>query len=118
MTDFITFNHNGGDGPDWDDAVRGYLLEAADHVDRGQIKMALRLVKQAEQLLDEREEDGMTNTWKIVNGVTYIAWPEQAAFVEQGRSPEDVGALYAPMNADGTMDTANVGEIEVPYSEA
>jgi hypothetical protein len=60
----IQFNHNGAaDGPGWDDAARGYLSEAADLVDRGQAKFALRLLKHAEQILEEqvdREEGGRT----------------------------------------------------------
>jgi hypothetical protein len=57
-------------------------------------------------------------TWIKVDGVTYIAWPEQGCFVEKDRSPEDVGALYAPMVLDGTMDVDAIAEIAVAYSQA
>lgn len=54
----------------------------------------------------------------VVDGIGYVAWPDQGCYVEVGKTPEDVGALYAPMLADGGMDTENVGEIEVPYADA
>lgn len=116
MTDFITFNHNGrADGPDWDDAVRGNLLEAADHVDRGQIKMAIRLVKEAERLLEERDDvttereerlariaevypeaaeearqagkdDGLRIAWSPVNQAWFVLWKEQLLHIYNDRA--------------------------------
>jgi len=37
--------------------------------------------------------------------VVLEAWPLQGAWVEVGRTPNDVGALYAPMMADGSAPT-------------
>ena len=58
------------------------------------------------------------NTYIEHEGVTYIAWPDQGCFVEQGSSPEMVGALWMPMNADGSAAVEDLSEIMVPYSEA
>jgi len=43
------------------------------------------------------------------------AWPLQGAWVEVGRTPNDVGALAAPMMADGSAPTwDDVSEIAEP----
>jgi len=59
----------------------------------------------------------MTRQTITLDGIEFEAWPEQGAWYEVGRVDE-VGALYAPMNADGSLPTSDeIGEIEVTYRE-
>jgi len=59
---------------------------------------------------------------KVVNGVTFTAYPEHGAWYEDPTDGGRVGTLYVPMNADGSMATfdgePDVGEIEVAYEDA
>jgi hypothetical protein len=60
----------------------------------------------------------MDRKTQTVDGITYRAFAEAGAWYEDTRSPGAVGTLYAPMNADGTMDVDSIGEIEVAYADA
>lgn len=62
----------------------------------------------------------MTQNIKVKVGntdVEFYAKPEQGAYYEVGTNGE-IGALYIPMNANGTPDIENVGEIEVKWEDA
>lgn len=47
----------------------------------------------------------------------FYAKPEHGAFYEVGFNGE-IGTLHVPMNADGTPDLENLGEIEVEWANA
>jgi hypothetical protein len=44
----------------------------------------------------------------------FYAKPEHGAFYEVGFNGE-IGTLYVPMNADGSPDIQNLGEVEVEW---
>ena len=48
--------------------------------------------------------------------VIFYAKPEHGAFYEIGSNGE-IGSLHCPMNADGTPDIENIGEIEVAWGD-
>jgi hypothetical protein len=50
---------------------------------------------------------------------TIAFYPDRArgAWYEVGKG-DRVGALYAPMHTDGSMDPAEIGEIEVTWEDA
>jgi hypothetical protein len=48
--------------------------------------------------------------------VSFYAKPEHGAFYEVGFNGE-IGSLHCPMNADGTPDIENIGEIEVAWGD-
>lgn len=53
--------------------------------------------------------------------VELVAWPEFGGWYEAGHDPasEETGYLYAPMYLDNRRPTSDdIGEVEVPYSEA
>ena len=54
-----------------------------------------------------------------VNGekAFFYAKPEHGAFYEVGFNGE-IGTLHVPMNADGSPDIQNLGEIEVEWANA
>ena len=63
-------------------------------------------------------DDLMDRRTVEVEGVTFLAYEEQGAWYQVG-AVDQVGALYMPMNADGTPDVADgPGEIEVTYDHA
>ena len=46
--------------------------------------------------------------------ISFYSKPEHGAFYQVGFNGE-IGTLHVPMNADGTPDIANLGEIEVEW---
>jgi hypothetical protein len=49
--------------------------------------------------------------------IAFYPDPSKGAWYESGRG-DTVGALYAPMLADGSMDPEEISEISVIYEEA
>ncbi len=68
---------------------------------------------------DETDHDAYDAEYGIDEHATVAFYPDasKGAWYEVGKG-DTVGALYAPMHTDGSMDPAEVGEVEVTYEDA